>query len=87
MCLAWLQAGAGAGPGRRGGGGGGGRGSFSKDDIQKHICIKFNNLNYFFLNIHFLDLSHSNKDSAMNMEFKTGLLVKFFLKLTKSQPF
>ena len=55
-----------------------GRGYFSKDDIQKHICNKFNKLNYFFYFICFLDLSHSNKDSVMNMEFKIGLLVKIF---------
>ena len=59
-------------------GGGGGDDCFSKDDIQKRICIKFNKLNYFFLNIRFLDLSHSNKDSVMNLEFKIGLLVKNF---------
>ena len=32
----------------------------------------------FFLNIRFLDLSHSNEDSVMNLEFKIGLLVKNF---------
>ena len=33
---------------------------------------------FFFLNIRFLDLSHSNEDSVMNLEFKIGLLVKKF---------
>ena len=32
----------------------------------------------FFFNIRFLDLSHSNEDSVMNLEFKIGLLVKKF---------
>ena len=69
------------------GGAGGGRGYFSKDDIQKRICIKFDKLYYFFLNIRFLDLNHGNEDSVMNLEFKIGLLVKKFKKLTKSQSF
>ena len=59
-------------------GGGGGDDWFSKDDIQKRICIKFNIYIIFFLNIRFLDLSHSNEDSVMNLEFKIGLLVKKF---------
>ena len=64
---------------KRGGrGGGGGDDCFSKDDIQKRICIKFNIYIIFFLNIRFLDLSHSNEDSVMNLEFKIGLLVKKF---------
>ena len=32
----------------------------------------------FFFYIRFLDLSHSNEDSVMNLEFKIGLLVKNF---------
>ena len=58
--------------------GGGGDDCFSKDDIQKRICIKFNKLNYIFLNIRFLHLSHSNEESVMNLEFKIGLLMKKF---------
>ena len=58
-------------------GGGGGDDCFSKDDIQKRICIKFN-IYIIFFNIRFLDLSHSNEDSVMNLEFKIGLLVKKF---------
>ena len=51
--------------------------------LQKHICNKFNKLYYFFFNISFLDLSNSNEDSVMNLEFKIGLLVKNYSKLTK----
>ena len=63
-------------------GGRGGDDCFSKDDIQKRICIKFKKLNFFFLNS-FLHLSHSNEDSVMNLEFKIGLLVKKNLKIDK----
>ena len=60
------------------GAGRGGDDCFSKEDIQKRICIKFNRLNYFFLYIRFFHLSHSNGDSVMNLEFKIGLPVKNF---------
>ena len=64
---------------KRGGRGGeGGDDCFSKGDIQKPICIKFNQLKKKNLNIRFLHLSHSNEESVMNLEFKIGLLMKNF---------
>ena len=38
----------------------------------------FKKLKFIFFFIRFMDLSHSNKDSVMNMEFKIGLQVKIF---------
>ena len=40
-------------------------------------------LYYFFLNIHFLNLSHCKEDYVINLEFQIGLLVKFFFKIDK----
>ena len=67
----------------KGGGRGVGEAISAKTTFRSVFVLNLISYIIFFLNIRFLDLSHSNEDSVMNLEFKIGLLVKNYSKLTK----